>query len=364
MNILQVCAYAAPYPGNFMKSLLAVDKKLKEKGHNTYYAFPETAKNCKWCDELSKKTKVFFLPLAKARIKPKTYMELRNIIKNENIEIIHSHFELYDMPIALTLPKDSKMFWHLHDAIENDYKNHSFIRKILFKLHYGILSKRAYLISVSDKHKNFAIKLGFNPENSKTILNATDLTRIRIDKVNSCKKYDFLIFGWDFERKGVDLAIKAGKELNKEGYKFNLMVVGSNDTWKNKKIYEVENEKWFIKKNFVDDVNELYENAKVFLHPSRAEGCSYALQESIYSGLPIISSDIPENLFAQNIPTVKLFKSNDFIDLYTKMKEFLNNKELITTEDIVKSREIIKNNYSIDVWADKIVNEYSRLVKL
>lgn len=358
MNILQVCAYAAPYPGNFIKSLVALEKKLNKIGHNTYYAFPETAKGYEWCKELEKNTKVFFLPLEKARINPKTYIKLRNIIKNNEIDIVHSHFELYDIPISTAKNKKIKMFWHLHDAIENDYNKTSNIRKLLYKLHYSLFSKDAFLISVSEKHRNFAVRLGLNKERSTVILNGTDLSRIRKINTNEDKKYDFLIFGWDFERKGVDLVIQASEKLYEEGYKFNVAVVGSEDTWKHEAFTQIKDSKWLIKQNFVEDINELYNNTKVFLHPSRAEGCSYAAQESVYSGLQVISSDIPENLFLRNVPSVTLFENNNYMDLYVTMKEVLDGKVIINENDINRSREIIDSNFSIEVWADKIIKEY------
>ena len=45
MTILQVCAYAAPYEGNFIKSLKALGKVYEEKGDKMVYAFPESARN-------------------------------------------------------------------------------------------------------------------------------------------------------------------------------------------------------------------------------------------------------------------------------------------------------------------------------
>lgn len=358
MNILQVCAYAAPYPGNFIKSLLVLEKKLKIEGHKIYYAFPETAEKFEWCKELSKSNEVYFLPLAKARINPKTYLKIMSILNKNNIDIVHSHFELYDIPIAVVLPKQSKMFWHLHDAIENDYNTHSWIRKVLFKLHYSVFSKRAYLLSVSDKHKEFAIKLGFDRKKTITILNGTDLNRISKSNIINNKSYDFLMFGWDLERKGVDLVIEAGEKLYKNGYNFIISIVASEDTWKNDIFTKLKNAKWLHKQNFVEDVNCLYSSSNVFLHTSRAEGCSYALQEAIYSGLKIISSDIPENLFAKEIPTVSIFKNNDCNDLYLKMKDFLDEEMKLQINDVNEARTIIRNKYSIEIWADNIIAEY------
>ena len=39
MTVLQVCAYGAEYPGNFIASLEALEAALKRKGINTIYAF-------------------------------------------------------------------------------------------------------------------------------------------------------------------------------------------------------------------------------------------------------------------------------------------------------------------------------------
>ena len=77
MRALQVCAYAAPYEGNFMKSLYALDFELKNHGYDTIYAFPETAAQFEWCQKLARQKTVYFLPLAKARIKPTTYFQLK-----------------------------------------------------------------------------------------------------------------------------------------------------------------------------------------------------------------------------------------------------------------------------------------------
>ena len=72
MTVLQVCAYAAPYEGNFIASLKKLGEALKSRGHKMIYAFPENAREKEWCQKLSGETKVYFLPLAKARIKPST----------------------------------------------------------------------------------------------------------------------------------------------------------------------------------------------------------------------------------------------------------------------------------------------------
>ena len=39
MKVLQVCAFGAPNPGNFIASLTALERELKAKGAETVYAF-------------------------------------------------------------------------------------------------------------------------------------------------------------------------------------------------------------------------------------------------------------------------------------------------------------------------------------
>ena len=162
MKILQVCAYAAPYEGNFIKSLKALGEALEEHGHEMLYAFPEAAREIPWCQDLSKHVKVYYLPLAKARIRPSTYLALRKIYQeNPTIGIVHSHFELYDVPVNWIFPKHVKIFWHLHDALEmySDFKN-----RLMHKLQYGWFHGKAELLSVSKKNMDYVLKCGFPPK--------------------------------------------------------------------------------------------------------------------------------------------------------------------------------------------------------
>lgn len=56
--------------------------------------------------------------MARARILPKTYLLIKQIYNENDIDIVHSHFELYDIPVTIMAPKKVKVFWHLHDAIK------------------------------------------------------------------------------------------------------------------------------------------------------------------------------------------------------------------------------------------------------
>ena len=353
MTILQVCAYAAPYEGNFIKSLKVLGNVYKEKGDKMVYAFPESARNILWCKELEKHTDVYYLPLAKARIKIKTYTMLKDIYcKYKDLKIVHSHFELYDAPVALTVPKNVKVFWHLHDALEGytGIKN-----RLEHKVQYGLCHRNAILLSVSEKHMEYVLKKGFPEKNARYVPNGLDIDRIKlVSTVVDQRKYDFLIFGWEYQRKGVDLCVEALKKISNENFK--VAIVGSEN------IENIIKEKYGYVPGVevvkpVSDINELYEKSKCFLHISRAEGLSYALLEAVYAGLPVICSDISENRFAVQFPTVEMVESENTTDIAEKMKYIINEKKY-SNDMIEKSRKMIENEYSIACWVKNILKQY------
>ena len=57
MTVLQICAFGAPSPGNFISSLTSLEPTLSEEGIQTIYAFAETAKGRPWCEELCKRAR-------------------------------------------------------------------------------------------------------------------------------------------------------------------------------------------------------------------------------------------------------------------------------------------------------------------
>lgn len=353
MTVLQVCAYGAEYPGNFIASLEALEKKLKDQGINTIYAFVGKAKEKRWCKEIQERTKVYFLPEAKARVLPATYKHFRKIYQENDIDIVHSHFELYDIPATIMAPKNVHIFWHLHDPILPGKGLHG----TLWKIQYGFVGKRVQLLAVSDFYREAAVKMGFPAKQSSVILNCINLKRIVDCSAARDVCYDFLTFGWDFHRKGDDLILEACDELEREGYSFHLLLNGNEKTWNQMEQYLHGRVPSYLEKGDpVDDVNALFRASKVFVQASRKETFSYAVCEAAYAGLPVISSDISGLEWAHELPTVTFFDLNSR-SLYHVMKEFLDGKS-VSQEDIESTQRIIENRYSLDVWVKAILKEY------
>ena len=354
--VLQACAYAAEYAGNFIASLLELERELEKAGYAVIYCFPERAAGKAWCEEIRKRTKVYFLPEAKARILPKTYRIFRRIYNENDVAILHSHFESYDMPATVTAPGNVKCFWHLHDPLTLTGTN----RDLLWKIQYGKVGKRAALISVSDYYRKFVISLGFPEAQTYVVRNGIDLGRIKTASRNSEKKYDFLTFGWDFHRKGDDLILQACDRLERDGYSFRLLLNGNESTWRPlDEFLQGRDPAWLERGNPVEDVSDLFEQSVVFIQASRRETFSYAVCEAAYAGIPVISSDIPGLEWAHDLDTVTFFESENVKDLYLQMKNFLDGKRY-SGYMINKAREKISERYSLNSWTQKILDIYNQ----
>ena len=354
MTVLQVCAFGAEHPGNFITSLEALEMALEKKGIRTIYAFVERAKDKEWCKSICRRTKVYFLPEARARILPKTYQIMRRIYKENDVDIVHTHFELYDIPATVTAPKKVQVFWHLHDPIVPS----GGLRGILWKIQYGYVGKKAKLLAVASYYRDVAVSLGFPKRQTFLVLNGIDLNRVGEKIENVEPVYDFLTFGWDFARKGDDLIIQACDRLVRDGYRFKLLLNGNEHTWTQLDSFlDGGQPDWLIKGEPVEDVSLLFAQSKIFIQASRRETFSYAVCEAAYAGLPVIASDIPGLEWAHNLPSVRFFENENVTELYLIMKQYLNGR-VYSVSDVNTSKEYIRNNLSVEAWTQNILWHY------
>lgn len=353
MTVLQVCAFAAPNAGNFIVSLTQLENRLRERGVQTIYAFADGAEGMPWCRDIQKRTKVYFLPTAKARILPKTYGIFRQIYAENDISVVHSHFELYDMPVTITAPKHVKIFWHLHDALKRNYGKAALPHKLLIRLQYGVVGRRARLLSVSREHAEFAENLGFPSGRITYFPNGINLPRIAQTPLHKSGN-QLLMFGWDVIRKGVDLVVRAADQVTASDC--CIRVIGQEAC--SRYLSENDHSDIIVYHPPVEDVNDLYADTKAFLHVSRAEGLSYALLEVIYAGIPVICSDIPENRFAKAFRNVFFVDSEDVDAIASGIDRIVAWDGVLAQEDIRYNRALIEKTYSVDAWSDNLVKLY------
>lgn len=353
MTVLQVCAFAAPNAGNFIACLTKLEYELEAKGIKTVYAFADGARDKLWCREIQERTDVYFLPTAKARILPQTYRIFRKIYAEQDVSVVHSHFELYDIPATVTAPKNVKVIWHLHDALKLNYRKSGALHKLLTRFQYACVGKRAQLLSVSKEHAKFAVQLGFPKRQVVYFPNGIHTERIQKTPLKKMEN-QFLMFGWEVQRKGVDLVVDAAGQL--PGQSCRIVVVGQEEC----RAYLAQHNTSDIVEFHepVDNVNSLFQTAKAFIHVSRAEGLSYALLEAIYAGLPVICSDIGENRFAEEFQNVFFVPCGDARAIREELEALIEWDGTMSPSTVDANRAIIEEAYSANAWVKKLIVFY------
>ena len=124
-------------------------KILKERYNcRTIFMFPQQTEK-EWLIKLNKDYIVKFT----YNHYKKTSKEILKVIEDYDIDIVHTHFEAYDIPVSKAVrkcKKEVKMVWHLHDYQTLDKKGLSlaWLRKLKTHLslyyHYGYYGKKAY----------------------------------------------------------------------------------------------------------------------------------------------------------------------------------------------------------------------------
>lgn len=364
-TILQVMNYAASYRGNFIDSLASLDKSLQKDNLKNIYLFAEKAKNkgaISWIEEMKKQgDEVYFL----TENKKENASLIHKLIKEKNVKIVHTHFITMQQYLAVyqaTFLERIPVVMHMHNHSKragNLFKN--FIRRVLYRKCIMIACSESVYHSLERDY----------PKNKKyAIDNGVDFRRL--DNYEALKKEEFglensqgicLIFGFDFYRKGVDLAVKALKQLREQGHQYSLLVsLSSNFEQVEKRIVDILGElpSWIKVIPARSDVATLYNFADVFLSPSREEGLPYSVVEAGYSKCNVVMSNISaqENL---KIPYGYWFEKDNIEDFADKIvKACTEHNVKVEQWDMVKQQ--MRENYPLESWSRQVKELYMNIM--
>ncbi len=365
-TILHIMNYAASYRGNFMDSLTSLDKKIQIKGLKNIYLFTGDAQNdgaMSWISKMQQHgEEVYFL----AENRGQDAKLICRLIKEKNVKAVHTHFITMQQYLAVyqaTFGKKIPVFMHMHNhskVAENPVKN--ILRRILYGKCIMIACSESVYHSLErdyPKNEKYAIDNGVNFS--------------RLDSYDSLREEDFglensegnfLIFGFDFYRKGVDLAVRAMKQLREQGHRYSLLVsLSTNFEQVEKNIVDILGEmpEWIKVIPARNDVATLYNFADVFLSPSREEGLPYSVVEAGYSKCSVVMSDISAQVHLK-IPYGYWFNSenvNDFADKILKAQK----EHVQKLENWDKVKQSMKENYALDSWSEQVEKLYEKILQ-
>lgn len=135
----------------------------------------------------------------------------------------------------------------------------------------------------------------------------------------------FLFIGRVMQEKGIDELFFAVQQLNKEGYKCSLDVLGGFEENYSQRMREYEQAGWLRYHGFQKDVRPFIAQSHCFVLPSWHEGMANTNLECAASGRPVITSDIHgcKEAVVDGVSGL-LCQSKDAQSLYETMKRFLH----------------------------------------
>lgn len=353
MNILIASDFSSRHKGNFINTLVLLEKEAVKNGHTVYFAFPYATREREWCQSLINEglNIIFTIPAAD----PRVMFTLLKLIKQYKIDIIHTHFGYHIFSALACKLSGKRCLMHIRSKITFSNKKTDFkenIKKTIYNYAEIISSGKQMAQEFSKFLRNDKIY---------TVENGIFFSRLDVGRKREemRKRFGFsdednvsLLMGYDTYVKGVDIAIDAFKKCNDSKYKLAI-VAGKNE----------ENLKKYISKNYSDisnkiillpendNIGEYYRMVDNHISASRSEGFSNAVAEAIYSGKNILLSDIPGTKWAEKYEKVFVFQSESSDDLVRALKE--------AESSCSACNEIIKKDYDVDAWVNKIIEIYN-----
>lgn len=366
-NVLQFLCFRSPYGGSFFKSLLRLEQTLKNDDTDMVYLFHVDTSDIDWVKDLIKEGRnIYFLSGSFS----KDIFVVKNILVKHNIKYIHAHFAGAKYFLLFNIVK---YLYGNKLLIIRHLRNHDQPRGTITETLRKILNHVDLYIGCSESvaieyQKNFKL----NGKNVTFATNAIDFKRL--DQFEQLERREFnikpstevfLMFGFDYLRKGVDVVLEAMNKLVEQGFDVCLLLSLSV----NRESIETK-----IKERFQgipdwlrimkprDDIASYYQLSNYFISASREEGFCNALVESAYCERPIITSDIPgpQSLC---IPHTYKFQSENVAELQEAMTSLIALTEAQKEKIVSDQKDYVVENFDLDQWARKISGIYKDLGK-
>lgn len=221
-------------------------------------------------------------------------------------------------------------------------------------------------ISPSQYLANTYIRAGFNYHKMNVLRNGIEFSRFaKIKKIPS-DKLRITFIGYFGKHKGVELLIKAVGLLADKNIEIEL--VGFGDQYEEYKKIAAEcgilHQLRFWGKLPNELITNVYAETDIYCLPSIwPENQPVSITEAMACGIPVIASDLGGSAeLVNNGKTGFLFKALDYKDLASKIKLFLNNRNLINT--LGKAGQLIMQDNSYHDQIKKLTQIYAKAPKM
>ncbi|RYG18404.1 MAG: glycosyltransferase [Chitinophagaceae bacterium] len=302
------------------------------------------------CDEYICLDKPGFLSL------PAAVIALRKLVKDRNIDLVHSHLPLSNFVARLGVPASVPLVTTIHNSIatSGDYKKW-FIR-FLDRTTYRFRPSTMIFVSQNAQSDYFSVlkmkdtqgvllynfvDISLYPENKSYDPGEPDFKMVCVAALSRQKNLGFLIEGLgSIKDQAVSLDIFGKGELQSElqdAIERNNAVV--------------------TLKGQVKNINQLLPHYQLYVMSSLFEGFSLSVLEAMAAGLPLLLSDIPS--FREQCGNNAIyFDLADRKDLEAKLLFIKNNRNL-RIQMSESGRRYVAENFTIEKHIAGLIDIYN-----
>ena len=349
-----------PHFGGVGVHIHTLSKKLVEEGHEVYViTYPH--KEIKDIDGIHVLgTKGLNIPGVRGLMfKKNAKKALENLLKKEDIDIIHGHYLFPAGAAAVEVGKkhNIKTYVTAHgsDMFEL-YKSQPWIRSTIRNVLKG--ADGVFAVSNALKHEIVATGVRGIADKIRLSWNSVDIDRFS-PKQNTAFKDEnkltdkpvVMFVGNLIKRKNVDSLLEAKKIANSDYY---LVVVGDGPLYKNltKKV-KAENIRDVIFAGSRSDVENIIPSCDVLILPSFSESFGLVLIEALACGKPVIGSDVGGITEIIN-DDVGLFVNPKKVSSITKAIDTMVNDEHLRSVLSMNARNRAMDFSEVDIPYDEV----------
>ena len=370
-TILHLTDYGAPYAGNFIASLTALESLLDSNEAKTVYVLPSRAAGRVWAQEMAQTHDVRFLRKGGFF----SYLrQVRGLLKETNADVLHEHFIHFSEKLAAWFASKTcghrvETVLHLHNHIELPK---SPLLRLPHMLYFRSVSR---FVCCSESVAAHIIADGVTKERVRVAQNAIAFERL--DCFDSSVRASLhlpqqaklaLMFGYNYSIKGVDLAVNAVRLLReREGLPVTLAVALSSNLEQVRlricaELGVSDVPDWILLLPPREDIASYYRMADVFLSPSRQEGFCYALVEAAYCRTPVLASAIDAQKDLA-LPKSAFFPPEDAEALASALLRVLSEEHTASrAQALEQAGERVRQTYALSRWAERVLAAYLEIL--
>ena len=360
-TLLFLCSYKAPYAGNFVSSLKALEKELSGRGITCVYSFDSGAVEREWYRTLENEGRTLE-PFHFGAGKLREYSELKRIVKKYNADAVYAHFGAQSLTgIFAALNPKIKVFWHIHSDFSLGRKLPP-AKRLMYFVNYRILSHFVSTAAVSEQLAEKIPGTVYIPNGLAADRAPSSRSReqVRADIGVGGDEKLALMFAWSPEVKGLDIAAQAVKSVRTDERVILAVVCGREmnaerlPAWLSERTGISGNEDFLRFVPPVENVFEYFEACDFFISASRSEGFPSSVLECLGAERTCVSSDIPAvTSWAGEVESVYFFKSGDASDCARTVKRAVSDPP--GEEALRAGAALVKERYSVENWCRHVI---------